>query len=211
MKKTLEQILEEYKDIEKQLIENEGELNPELEEILNINRNELHDKIDAYYYISQKLINDSEFDKQQEERFNKRKKAKLNSAQRLKDRIDMIMPQFGEINLKSKGKIPSLIIETENVRATGVPYPQLNPETLPENLEELDSKYLDYIISLKISKDDAKFIERAVDFYAAQSGTKAPDVVFQPVLNTNLVKNDVLEGIEIGEIGILTNYKTRFS
>ena len=48
IKKTLNEILEDYQSIELKLLENEGVLDENIEELLNINELELKDKLDGY-------------------------------------------------------------------------------------------------------------------------------------------------------------------
>lgn len=225
MKKTLEEILAEYSDLEKLLIEIESDelegvdiaqAREELNEKLNINRNELEFKLDAYYYVSEKLKAEAEFDKQQEERFSKRKKAKLNSAERLKERINLAVTLYGTVDLKSKAKIPSLKFQTEQVKYLGVAYPIIDPTTVPENLEELPGQYLDYTVIIpKLRQNDAKLLIKALETYNEKVGSKegilAPIPIIKPGLNTDAVKSALKEGEEIGDLQLLNNYKVKCS
>lgn len=213
-KKSIEQIESEYKSIVDLLIENGGEITEELLEDLNINRNEAAEKITAYYYVMKKLEKEAENAAEEEKRFALRKKIRSNSAQRFKERINLAVSIYGETNLKSKGKIPSIVFETEDLRCTAIPHPVLNQETLPdqEHLEELPEKYLDFVSNLKISPKDAKELVFILNKYNDKH-PEAPLIVpeFKPVLNTVLLKNDLLEGVEVSEILIDKNYSVRFS
>ena len=46
--KTLNQILDDYHNIEVKIIENEGEVDASIEDMLNINKAELEGKLDGY-------------------------------------------------------------------------------------------------------------------------------------------------------------------
>jgi hypothetical protein len=213
--RTMWEILEDSKDLENQLIEAEGELTPELEELININQNELLDKIERYYYVIQNLTNKAELEKQQKERFEKREKTLKNSAQRLKDAIDVAVGTYGITDIKSKAKIPSKKLEAGTVKATGVAYPVVDPTTLPEDITVIDEKYLDYTGLLKISKKDAELLTKAIETYNEKVGSKTGELALipelKPEINLNILKSDLKDGIEVEGIKLTPNYKTKFS
>jgi len=228
MKRTLEEILAENSDLVKLLLEIEedelegvdtAQAREELNEKLSINRNELETKLDAYYYISEKLKAEAEFDKQQEERFSKRKKAKLNSSQRLKDRIDLALTLYGTPDPKSKAKIPSLKFKTNDVSYTAIAYPIVDPTTIPpvEEIEnEIPGQYIDYtILAPKLSQSEAKLMIKALNVYNEKVGSKEGILAFVPAIKPNLnldsIKAALKEGIEVAELKLLNNFKTRCS
>lgn len=218
MKKSLDEILFDYRELEKELIESEGVVDESLEEKLNINRNEFAEKLNGYYYISEKLKAEASFDEEQEKRFAQRKKTKLNAAQRLKDRIDMAMVLYAEPDSKSKAKIPSLKFETDQLKATAVAYPVIKPESIPsfEYLEaEIPGEYLDYKANITASQEDAKLLVEAVTMYNEKVGSKTgktaivPELI--PQLNTTKVKDAIKDGVSVGNIELTPNFKTKFS
>ena len=55
-KKSLQDIIANYQDIEMKLIDTEGELSEELENLLSINESELGSKLDGYEKFTRYLI-----------------------------------------------------------------------------------------------------------------------------------------------------------
>lgn len=94
--KSIYNIQEELFDIFEQIEENEGELTPELEEQLNINREEFKDKIKSYSYIITKLENDLTAIKDEKARLDALKKSKEKTIDRLKYIMVKAINAFGD-------------------------------------------------------------------------------------------------------------------
>lgn len=106
-------IAEEYLRLVSELEESGGELSEELEARLNINREELENKIKAYYHIIK--LNDAQVrvSKDEKQRLNDRQKTKENLIARLEKAVSFAIDMFGEV--KPKAKTKSLSFDTLNV------------------------------------------------------------------------------------------------
>ena len=87
MKKTLNDILQNYQSIEVELIENNGEITDQIEKELHINESDLSNKMDGYEKFARYLKHQSEYLKSLEEHYNKRRKIIDNSILKFKDRM----------------------------------------------------------------------------------------------------------------------------
>lgn len=214
-KKSMFEILEEYKPIQQELEELDGEFTDDLLERLNINRNEAVDKIEGYFFIIEKFKSEAEFLETQEKRLNQKRTSYQNKIKYLKTIVTKAVDAYGEINIKSKAAIKGKVIESSLVRACNQSYPIIKPETIPdlENLEkDIPEKYLDYNASMKVSPKDAKELTFILNKYNDKH-PEAPLVIpeFKPVLNTNLVKQDLKANIKVGEMELDENFKVKFS
>ena len=81
-KKTLNDILSNYQDLEKDLIENDGELTDDIEDKLRINNLDLSEKLNGYEKFVRYLKHQSEYLKSMEEHYTKRRKTIENSILR---------------------------------------------------------------------------------------------------------------------------------
>ena len=84
-KKTLNDILDDYHLIESKIIENNGELDQNLEELLHLNACELGDKLDGYENFIKYLDGQIDYLKNMESHYSKRKKVLENTKSRCKD------------------------------------------------------------------------------------------------------------------------------
>ncbi len=78
-KKTLNDILEDFQKIEMKIIENQGEINDTLENMLQLNDCELKEKLDGYEDFIKYLDGQIEYLKKMESHYNKRRKVLENS------------------------------------------------------------------------------------------------------------------------------------
>ena len=83
--KTLNDILNNYQNVEKQLIENDGELTEDIEKKLQINDLDLSEKLNGYEKFVRYLKHQSEYLKSMEEHYTKRRKTIENSITRCKN------------------------------------------------------------------------------------------------------------------------------
>ena len=78
-KKTLNDILEDYQKIENELINNDGVMNEDLENILDVHKSELSQKLDGYEHFVRYLKTKIDYLKSMEEHYSKRRKTLENS------------------------------------------------------------------------------------------------------------------------------------
>jgi len=100
-KKTLNDILDNYQDVEKRLIENDGELTDDIEEQLQINNLDLSDKLNGYEKFVRYLKNQSEYLKSMEEHYAKRRKTIENSVSRCKNSMINAMKLTSNNSIKT--------------------------------------------------------------------------------------------------------------
>jgi len=85
------QLTQQAHEIEKMLIESGGEITPELESLLTINKNELAKKIDGYDHIIDRLNYSAEFLKKKENEVKQARQSVENFTDSLKERIKAAM------------------------------------------------------------------------------------------------------------------------
>lgn len=100
--KTLHDILKTYQEIEMKIIDSDGELNEELESMLDLNSNELSNKLDGYEKFSRYLKGQVEYLKEMENHYNKRRKVLEKSVKKCKDSMLEAMILIGQDKLKTK-------------------------------------------------------------------------------------------------------------
>ena len=84
VKRSLNDILEDYQKIENELINNNGEMTEELETILDVNKAELENKLNGYEHFIRYLKTKIDYLKKMEEHYSKRRKTLENSITRCK-------------------------------------------------------------------------------------------------------------------------------
>jgi len=83
-KKTLNDILDDYHLIESKIIENDGEIDGQLEELLNLNTSELSDKLDGYESFIKYLDSQINYLKEMESHYLKRMRVLENTKKNCK-------------------------------------------------------------------------------------------------------------------------------
>jgi hypothetical protein len=87
-------IQSEYQQIVTQLIENGGELTPELELALQINKDNFHSKSENYGYITKQFDGEMDIIDNEIKRLQQAKRSREKTIQRLKDTIELAMLTF---------------------------------------------------------------------------------------------------------------------
>ena len=138
------QIKNEYQLIIAEVINNEGEITPELETALTINKDQLQSKAVDYSYVIKQLDSDCEQIDAELKRLQQLKKVRTNLAERLKDTISNAM------NLYEVEKIETPLIKlsfrnSESVEIT--------------NESQLDACF---IVTKTVTSPDKKAIKDAI-------------------------------------------------
>lgn len=94
-------ITAEYKQLEAALIENEGELTPELETALQINQEQLQAKGINYGYVIKNIESEVDIIDAEIKRLTQLKKVRENAVERLKMTLQGAMECFGVLELKT--------------------------------------------------------------------------------------------------------------
>ena len=101
IKRSLNDILEDYQKIENELINNNGEMTEELEAILNVNETELENKLNGYEHFVRYLKTKIDYLKKMEEHYSKRRKTLENSIIRCKTSMINALLIKGQYKLKT--------------------------------------------------------------------------------------------------------------
>lgn len=144
MKQSIYQIKNEYQLIISEIINNEGEITPELETALTINKEQLQSKAVDYSYVIKQLDSDCEQIDAELKRLQQLKKVRTNLAERLKNTISDAM------NLYEVEKIETPLIKlsfrnSESVEIT--------------NESQLDACF---IVTKTVTSPDKKAIKDAI-------------------------------------------------
>lgn len=97
----LYQLTTEYKQLESILIENEGELTPDLEQALQINQDQLQAKGISYGYVIKSIEAESDIIDTEIKRLTQLKKVRDNAVERLKTTLKQAMEMYGVLELKT--------------------------------------------------------------------------------------------------------------
>ena len=98
---TLNQIIEEYHDIEHRLIEAGGEITDEIRALLDENAEDLENKVDNYENFRRYLVGQVDYLKGQEARFYQRRKSLETTVKWLKSSVLNTMEIMGKSKLKT--------------------------------------------------------------------------------------------------------------
>ena len=129
-KKTLNMIIEGYQKIEMQLLNSDGELTEDIENMLNINDSELGDKLNGYEKFIRYLKSQVSYLNEMEKHYSKKRKIIENSISRYKQSMAFAMDVVG----KSKIKTEDFNFSLNESQKWSV------------DLEEIDEKLLDNLI-----------------------------------------------------------------
>lgn len=109
----------EYQLLVNQLIENGGEITPELELALQINKDNFHSKSENYAYITKQFDGEMDIIDNEIKRLQQAKKSREKTIQRLKDTIEMAMNTF-EVDKIETPLIKISFRKSESVDVTDV-------------------------------------------------------------------------------------------
>ena len=87
-------IQSEYQQLVNELIENGGEITPELELALQINKDNFHSKSENYAYITKQFDGEMDIIDNEIKRLQQAKRSREKTIQRLKDTIELAMLTF---------------------------------------------------------------------------------------------------------------------
>ena len=101
MRISIYQIEQSYNQLAEELIDNGGELTPELSEALAITEEQLQNKSVAYSFVIKEMDGEVEIIENEIKRLQAMKKARENASQRLKDNIKNAMDLFNIDEIKT--------------------------------------------------------------------------------------------------------------
>ena len=147
------------------LLNDTDEVPDELMERLNINKDEMKDKLENYRLWLNQLDNEMAALKAEEDRLKKKRKSKERTIERLYGIMEQAIKMYGTVNAKSKAAIPTKYVETNFSKFTFVYKPKLEVDInmLPSAMVQYDlllkklpvntfNKVIDYIDDLEINE-----------------------------------------------------------
>ena len=117
--KSIFKIQQEYQEIVNELIDNGGELTPEIELALQINKDNFHSKSENYAYITKQFDGEMDIIDNEIKRLQQAKKSREKTIQRLKDTIELAMLTF-DIDKIETPLIKISFRKSESVEVTDV-------------------------------------------------------------------------------------------
>lgn len=188
MKKTLFEIAKEYNDIENILLENGGEITPELEEILNLSTLEFTDKVEKYDYILTNAKSKIDMFKENISNLNQAIKSYENFIEKTKERMIMVVNTYGTLT-KSGGK--QIKLDTISATVTSKMYAEVkddfdDPRFVKYDIQKLPSNIFEQIRTTLL-KNNVEFEQKqSIDKRAINSFIKEnPDTDIPGVIKEN--------------------------
>lgn len=122
MSNNLYDILDEFRQLEQELIEAGGELTPELEERLAINQDEFETKMDNYAKLRIEKLTRIENINSEIERLSAIRANEFKVAQRLEERMEEALLQYGATDKKGIKRFSTMIFNFSTRKSTGYKY-----------------------------------------------------------------------------------------
>lgn len=132
---SLADLTKEYQWIEYQLLANDGEITPEIESYMLEVQQKVLQKSDTYVYVMNRLEATSEFFKGESTKYLKASKRALAVRERMKDTMKAAMLTMGATQIEGTNSKLTLSNST--------------PKLIIENESQLDSKFIDYMITVE--------------------------------------------------------------
>lgn len=204
MSKNLFQIADEYYQylslLEQYFEENPevgGEMPDEIEDRLNINRNEMAEKLDAYNYYILKLKGEIEMLEARIDQLKSKAKSKEKTIDRLKEYMAIAITTYGEIDSKSKAKKPSIVFKTIENK-----FSFINREKIEYNIDKLPYSYILKEIKAKLTVKEEQKLMLLLE--------KEPELVnklvhdkYEIIPNKELIKEELEKEVEIPGVEII--------
>lgn len=203
---SLWEILREYGDIIEEIEYNEGELSPELEERLAINRDDAKERISKYRSVIDAFESEEGRLKTMAQGLLAKAKAYSKGAERLQKLVDIAVRNLGQKKETTTGF--SYFIQLDDGKATAINYPKLeieNEEQVPENLKEFSVIVKGNKNSQDIFINYLKSLEGAIDVeFSYNTDSKVKNSELKAIL-----KNLPLKGTDYAKL--VDDYKVRFT
>lgn len=176
-------IEQEYLELLKQIEELEGEITPELEDALSINRSNLESKIKAYYYFIKSKQGDISLIDDEITRLKALKESKENLISSLKERVNNALKLFGDTGKSGNQKLTFDTLTVYNVYH--------KPLLIQEDFN--DASYFRYSLDYKFTKNQIEIIKNA---FVEATGLE-PESTSKVSIDKTELKQDLVAGAEI--------------
>ena len=155
MKRSLWQITKEFEDLLEEILENEGEISSDEEELLAINRSDADEKLEDYYYSMQKLEALIGVYKTQQDYFKKKIRDVDVTLDSLKKRVLTSLAVIGEEKLTDGGRT-GFSYTTKYRKFSAIPTSKVNITSM----EIVPDEYKRYEVKNKLDSETAKAIKK---------------------------------------------------
>lgn len=171
------EIEQEYRLLMEDILANDGEITDEQFEQLNINRNELEDKLTAYQHIRLELKGEVDTLKSEIERLNSKLKSRENLDNRLKDMMSTALNLYGEEQYNKDGSFKNKVLKFGSYKLFSVYHKPVKVEDEVKLLEEHPELFKYKLPSL--DKDLYDKVKAVID------------VEVEPILNKIVLKEEL--------------------
>lgn len=192
MSRNLFNISEEYLRIIDMIEELEGEVTPELEEMLHINRNEYEAKMKAYHYVIKQADGDIQLLKDEQANLGRRVKSKENMIERLKATMLAALELYG-----NDGKSGNKTSKFDTVTIYNVYHKPLIIDEEMFNNED----YIKYGLNDKLTKQEAETIASLLLTmrHAGKASSKEDiDDFISKLMNKSITRDKLKEDLKLG-------------
>ncbi len=177
---SLYNISQEYLNLLSEIEDLGGEITPEIEEKLSINRNEVEDKVRAYYFIKKQTEGEIEVISDEIDRLKSKIEEKGRLIDRLKKYVGNALILYGD-----RGKSGNFKLTVGDLTIFNVYH---KPVIIEDGFSETD--YIKYSLNVGFSVDQMRAIEETLGFNFG-------DDVIAPKVNKRLIKEELSNGVEI--------------
>lgn len=185
MRKHIFNIIDDYRRITDQLDELEGELTPELEELLKINEEEVEQKCEAYISIINEEKGDINTIDDEIARLTNLKNSKLNKIENLKKYLQLALITYGEDGKTGNKKMTIGTHKIWNVYTKPV---------LISDESKVPDEYKKWIVTAKFSKER---YEAFCDFVAGEEDFTFEEHINKKELKDAILAKQLIEGVTL--------------
>lgn len=202
---SLYEIIKEFGDIIEEVELNEGDLSPELEERLTINREDLKEKISKYRSVIDTFEQEEGRLKLMAQGLTHKANNYKRGVERLKGFVNLALKTLGQKKETNSGY--SYFVELEDGKATAINYPKLEIE----NMDNVPEEYKTYSITIKTTKEGLDIIKNNLETMKEFVGENI--TIPEPSIKTNelkgVLKDLPLRGNEYAKLA--DDYKVKFT
>jgi hypothetical protein len=153
----LNKIIEEFHELEDQIIEAGGEITPEVEAAMSWNTDKLNDKLDGYAGFISYLKGQADYLKSEQAKYRDRQRATENMITHMRESVLYAMRIVGEIKIKTLAHSYS-VRQTESWKLRDIT-PEIESELIADGLAEKTFKASLSEIKKKYADNPPEYIE----------------------------------------------------
>jgi hypothetical protein len=189
------------------LEESGGEITDEISEILNINRDEIKEKLNQYYYVTKKLESEIELANFEINRLSEKRNLKQKNIDNIKSYVKKALELFGLEVTKSKAKNKPKEVNTGYITAK-ISYnesleidKEINITNVPDELQDFTTVNINFNLPYKEYIEEYSFDNKEIENMAK--------IKINNISKTD-IKKEIEEGKEFEYVHTLINEKIEF-